>query len=602
LQILVTVLYTVNIALINYRLQAIAAFVTKSSYWQLRTYLIPHWRLIARASICTLIFIGTMPLLAHILGQVSGAIGAGNVAEITRISGFTLVMFLFRGFGQYGQDALMSQAALSVALDLRIDTYAHLHRLDLDFFAESRTGDLTYRLTEDVDRVGEVVAKFFHQFMPSLLQLVLVLGYLFWLNWLLTLMVFLIAPPVAILIGWFGKQMLERSRRSQDQVSNLSSLLSEVFSGIRLVRAFATEGYEIQRFRREAEQNRQKRYAADQIRAVQYPVIGFVQAFGVILLFWFAGWQISQKQLDATQFVAFGAGVALLIDPIVNSTGSYNEIKEAEASCDRIFELFKLQPTVRQKPNAIELNAELGEVSGKISFQNLSFAYAEQTVLKEIDFVVFPGEVIALVGASGAGKSTLINLLMRFYDPQVGRILFDQIDIKDLTLKSMRRTMAIVPQETVLFAGSIASNIAFGQATYDLAAVEEAAKIANAHEFITKLPQAYQTEVGERGVNLSGGQKQRIAIARAVLQNPKILILDEATSALDSESESLVQEALQRVMQGRTVFVIAHRLATVKNSDRIFVLEQGQIVESGNHEELLLKAGRYAQFYARQFA
>jgi len=539
-----------------------------------------------------------MPLLAHILGLVSSAIASGNVAEISKISGFTLVMFLFRGLGQYGQDALMSQAALSVALDLRVDVYAHLHRLDLDFFAESRTGDLSYRLTEDVDRVGEVVAKFFHQFMPSLLQLVLVLGYLLWLNWLLTLMVFLIAPPVAILIGWFGQQMLERSRRSQDQVSNLSALLAEVFSGIRLVRAFATEDYEIQRFRQEAEQNRQKRYAADQIRAVQYPVIGFVQAFGIILLFWFAGWQISQRQLTPSQFVAFAAGVALLIDPIVNSTGSYNEIKQAEASCDRIFELFKLQPTVKEKANA----QELSEVSGKIAFQNLSFAYGEQIVLKEINFMVFPGEVIALVGASGAGKSTLINLLMRFYDPQVGNIFLDGTDIQELKLKSLRHTMAIVPQESVLFAGSVAANIAFGQLNYDLAEVEAAAKIANAHEFIIRLSQGYQTQVGERGVNLSGGQKQRIAIARAVLQNPKILILDEATSALDSESEALVQEALQRVMEGRTVFVIAHRLATVKNSDRIFVLEQGQIVESGNHEELLSKAGRYAQFYARQFA
>ncbi len=569
-----------------------------NSYWQLRTYLAPHWRLIGRASICTLIYIGTMPLLAHILGLVSSAIASGNVAEISKISGFTLVMFLFRGLGQYGQDALMSQAALSVALDLRVDVYAHLHRLDLDFFAESRTGDLSYRLTEDVDRVGEVVAKFFHQFMPSLLQLVLVLGYLLWLNWLLTLMVFLIAPPVAILIGWFGQQMLERSRRSQDQVSNLSALLAEVFSGIRLVRAFATEDYEIQRFRQEAEQNRQKRYAADQIRAVQYPVIGFVQAFGIILLFWFAGWQISQRQLTPSQFVAFAAGVALLIDPIVNSTGSYNEIKQAEASCDRIFELFKLQPTVKEKANA----QELSEVSGKIAFQNLSFAYGEQIVLKEINFMVFPGEVIALVGASGAGKSTLINLLMRFYDPQVGNIFLDGTDIQELKLKSLRHTMAIVPQESVLFAGSVAANIAFGQLNYDLAEVEAAAKIANAHEFIIRLSQGYQTQVGERGVNLSGGQKQRIAIARAVLQNPKILILDEATSALDSESEALVQEALQRVMEGRTVFVIAHRLATVKNSDRIFVLEQGQIVESGNHEELLSKAGRYAQFYARQFA
>jgi ATP-binding cassette, subfamily B, bacterial len=538
-----------------------------------------------------------MPLLAHILGLISQAIASGNVAEISRISGFTLVMFVFRGLGQYGQDALMSQAALSVALDLRVDVYAHLHRLDLDFFAESRTGDLSYRLTEDVDRIGEVVAKFFHQFVPSVLQLIFVLTYMLYLNWLLTLMVLLLAPLVALLIGWFGQQMLERSRKSQDQVSNLSSLLSEVFSGIRLVRAFATEDYEIQRFRREAEQNRQKRYAADQIRAVQYPVIGFVQAAGIIILFWFAGWQISQGQLTAPQFVAFGAGVALLIDPIVNTTSSYNEIKQAEASCDRIFELFDVRPTVKQKTGAIAIS----EVLGQIEYKQVLFAYADQPVLKEISFMVFPGEIIALVGSSGAGKSTLVNLLMRFYDPKSGSILLDGKDIQDLTLTSLRRQMAIVPQETILFSGTIASNIAFGQSSYDLDEIEAAAQVANAHDFIMGFPQGYQTHVGERGVNLSGGQKQRLAIARAVLQNPKILILDEATSALDAESEALVQEALQRIMQGRTVFVIAHRLATVRNSDRIFVLEQGQIIESGTHDQLLHKAGRYSQFYARQF-
>lgn len=539
-----------------------------------------------------------MPLLAHILGLVSGAIASGNLAEISRISGFTLGMFLVRGFGQYGQDALMSQAALNVALDLRVSAYTHLHSLDLDFFADSRTGDLSYRLTEDVDRIGEVVAKFFHQFIPSVLQLVLVLGYLLWLNWLLTVMVFLLAPLIALLISWFGQQMLERSRRSQDQVSNLAAMLAEVFSGIRLVRAFATEEFEIGRFRRAAEQNRRARYAADQIRAIQYPVIGFVQAFGIILLFWFAGWQISQGQLTASQFVAFGAGVALLIDPIVNTTGSYNEIKQAEASVDRIFELFQLQARVKESPQAVEIT----QVQGQITYENVSFGYGEQMVLHQIDFVVFPGEAIALVGASGAGKSTLINLLMRFHDPQQGSILIDQTNIQDFTLKSLRRAIAIVPQETILFAGTVASNIAFGELEYDLDQVKTAAQIANAAEFIQHLPDQYHTQVGERGVKLSGGQKQRLAIARAIYQNPKILILDEATSALDSESEALVQEALQRIMVGRTVLVIAHRLTTVKKCDRIFVLEQGQILESGNHQELLAKAGRYAQFYARQFA
>ncbi len=569
-----------------------------SSYWQLSTYVRPHWMLIGRALICTVGYISGMPLLAHIFGLVSEAFAAGDVAGITKISGFTLLLFVVQGLFQFGQDALMSQAALKVAMDLRVNVYAHLHSLDLDYFAESRTGDLSYRLTEDIDRIAEMVGKFFHQFIPSILQLIFILSYMIYLNWVLTLTVFLVAPALAVIVAWFGDRMLSLTRSSQDQISNLSSLLSEVFNGIRLVRAFAAEGYEIKRFRAEAEQNRQRKYATDKIRAIQYPIISLLQAIGIIILLWLGVWQISQGQLKSSQFVAFIAAVALIIDPIRNVTSNYNEIKQAEASCDRIFELFEIHPIVTEKPHA----KELPSVTGKVEYRQVQFHYQpDQPVLKNIDFLAFPGEVIALVGSSGAGKSTLVNLLMRFYDPKSGQILIDGIDIKDVTLKSLRQQIAIVPQETTLFSGSIASNIAFGQETFDLDAVKAAAKIANADRFISQFPDGYQTWVGERGVNLSGGQKQRIAIARAVLPNPKILILDEATSALDAESEALVQEALQRIMQGRTVFVIAHRLATVRNSDRIFVLEHGQIIESGSHEQLIEQAGRYAQFHARQF-
>jgi len=569
-----------------------------SAYWQLSTYVRPHWMLIGRALICTVGYISGMPLLAHIFGLVSEAFAAGDVAGITKISGFTLLLFVVQGLFQFGQDALMSQAALKVAMDLRVNVYAHLHSLDLDYFAESRTGDLSYRLTEDIDRIAEMVGKFFHQFIPSILQLIFILSYMIYINWVLTLTVFLVAPALAVIVAWFGDRMLSLTRSSQDQISNLSSLLSEVFNGIRLVRAFAAEGYEIKRFRAEAEQNRQRKYATDKIRAIQYPIISLLQAIGIIILLWLGVWQISQGQLKSSQFVAFIAAVALIIDPIRNVTSNYNEIKQAEASCDRIFELFEIHPIVTEKINA----RELPPVTGKVEYRQVQFHYQpDQPVLKNIDFLAFPGEVIALVGSSGAGKSTLVNLLMRFYDPKLGQILIDGIDVKDVTLKSLRQQIAIVPQETTLFSGSIASNIAFGQETFDLDAVKAAAKIANADRFISQFPDGYQTWVGERGVNLSGGQKQRIAIARAVLPNPKILILDEATSALDAESEALVQEALQRIMQGRTVFVIAHRLATVRNSDRIFVLEHGQIIESGSHDQLIEQAGRYAQFHARQF-
>ncbi|WP_256386645.1 ABC transporter ATP-binding protein [Hydrocoleum sp. CS-953] len=571
---------------------------SSSNYWQLLPYIYKYWPTIVKALACTLIFTIFWPILAWLMGEMAGYIGRGDVGAIAQLAGLAAIIFLIKGTVQYGQDTLMAKAALSIALDLRKQVYSHLQRLNISYFENSKTGDLSYRITEDIDRTGEVINKFFHQFVPCILQLIVVLGYMVYLNWQLTLATLIIAPLMALLIGWFGEKLLSFSHKSQNHISNLSALITEVFSGIRVVQAFAAEEYQIAQFSVEAEQNRQAKYMAEKVKALQFVVVGFLEAMSVVFLFFLGGWQISQGNLTGEGFISYVTGVALLIDPISLTTSNYSDFKQGEASCDRIFELLKIEPKVIEKPDAISLPA----IMGKVEYKNVCFSYnPEKQVLKNMNLLVNSGEIIALVGASGAGKTTLVNLLPRFYDVQSGEILIDDINIQDTTLKSLRRQIGIVPQEVTLFSGKVSQNIAFGQLDYNIDAVEEAAKVANAHQFISKLPKGYQTWVGERGVNLSGGQRQRIAIARAVLENPRILILDEATSSLDSESEYLVQEALERLMKGRTVFIIAHRLATVRRANRILVMENGEILESGTHAELLEKGELYTRFYQKQF-
>ena len=572
---------------------------TRSNYWQLLPFIRPQWQNITKGLVGILGYVLATLTLINFAGKLANPFGQGNVVAIAQLAAILGLVFLVRGFFQSVQDIYMSKAALRVAFHLRQQVYTHLQKLDLSYFETAKAGDLSYRLTEDIDRIGEVVNKLFHDFIPCVLQLLAIPIYMIYLNWQLTLATVIVAPLMGILIGWFGERLRKYSLRSQNRVSDLSAILTEVFSGIRLIRAFAAEKYEIARFSREAERSFQAKYSTERLKAIQIPIVGFLEALSALSLLMVGAWQIQQNNLTVGEFFSYLAAAGLLIDPIGHVTNNYNEFKQGEASVDRIFELMAMQPTVVEKPSAMTLPA----VKGKVEYRQVTFAYKPgEAVLKEISLLAFPGEAIALVGASGAGKTTFVNLLPRFYDPSTGQILIDDIDIRDVRLESLRQQIAIVPQETVMFSGTIGQNIAFGKETFDMEAVVRAAKIANADQFITQLPEGYNTWVGERGVNLSGGQRQRIAIARAVLLNPQILILDEATSALDSESEALVQEALERLMVNRTVFIIAHRLSTVRRCDRILVLERGQIVESGTHEELLALENRYARFYAQQFS
>ena len=378
----------------------------RSTYWQILPYLRPQKQTIGKALACTVVFTIFWPIIAWLVGETAKFIGKGDLQGFGQIAALSAVIFLIRGIAQYGQDTLMAKAALTIALEIRKKVYAHLQHLNLGYFETAKTGDLSYRLTEDIDRIGEVVNKFFHQFIPCILQLIAVMGYMIYLNWQLTLGALIIAPLMAILIGWFGEKLLSYSRESQNRISDLSALLTEVFSGIRLIKAFVAEEYEISRFGEEAEQNRRAKYLSERIKALQFVVVGFLEAMSVILLFFIGGWQIAQGNLTGTQFISYIAGVALLIDPIAITTANYGDFKQGEASCDRIFELLAIVSTVVEKPGAIELP----HVTGKVEYRNINFAYKSETpILQNMSLLVLPGEMIALVGASGAGKTTLVN-------------------------------------------------------------------------------------------------------------------------------------------------------------------------------------------------
>ena len=542
-----------------------------------------------------MVYVGTFPLLAQVAGDLIPAIGGGRFQDALPIIAVAMAIFLAQKLAQYGQDSLLAGPSLQVSQALRQAIFARLQRLTFPALEKLSSGDLAYRLTEDADRVGEVIYKTIHDSTPSVLLLVAVLGYISWLDGLLTGATLLLAPVMIVLVGWFGRKVLRASERSQAQVSALAALVAEAVGGLHLVRAFASEEWLQQRFARQVDGHRRARFRTLHLVALQHPVVGFLEATGILAILLLGAWRIHTGSLTAAQFISYGIALLMLIDPISHITANFNEFQQGQASLRRLRELEQapLEPPDPPQPLA------LGKVQGELRLENVHFSHTpNQTLFQNLDLRVRPGQLVALVGASGAGKSTLFSLLLRFNIPQEGRILLDGKDLCQLRAAELRRQVALVPQDALLFSGTVAETIDFGRG-HSPTAIRRAAQLANAEAFILAMG-GYGVRIEERATNLSGGQRQRLAIARAVVGDPAVLLLDEATSALDAETEAAVQQGLRRAMAGRTVLVIAHRLATVQGADQILVLEHGVIVEQGSHQQLLSRAGRYEDLCRQQ--
>ena len=542
-----------------------------------------------------LIYVACWPLLAYLAGNLIPAIGSGDLSKVSSIIIKSLFVFLVQKTAQFGQDVFIAKPSLEISEVMRGNLFSRIQKIKMNSVENISAGDITYRLTEDADRVSEVIYKTAQDTIPCTLQLLAVIIYMFYLDWSLTVSTFVLAPLIILSVNSFGRRVLIASEKSQESTSNLAGLIGESINGMSTIRAFAAENWIEKRFYKRLSTNKKAKYKTLKLLAFQHPVVGFVEAFGILAILGLGAARINLGLLTSEEFSSFFAAILMLIDPISHVSTNFNDYKQAEASIKRLKNINQ-EPVEDDKENL----RRISNFEGKISFKKVNFAYKKDNqVLKNINLEIKRGEVTAFVGASGAGKSTMLALILKFITPNNGDIFIDDKNLKILNTKDIRKNIALVQQQPFLFSGTIIDVIRMGR-NFTKEEVIESARKANAHNFIQKLPEKYETEITERGSNFSGGQIQRIAIARAILGNPSILLLDEATSALDAESESEVQKGLNRAMKDRTVIVIAHRLATTQEANKIVVFAKGEITEVRKHINLINKPGIYKELCEKQ--
>lgn len=567
---------------------------------RLLTYSKPYtWRIVISA-VASLVVGGMDSGFAYLAGPMLKQIFSDNNRLLLQLLPLAIIaIFLLRGLSRYVNEYFIRTAGQLAIQDIRNEIYRKNMGLSLGFFARHQTGSLMSRVLNDVTMMQEGVASVITSFFRDGFGALSLLGLIFYLNWKLALIAFLVIPASVVPARKIGKRIKNASQESQGRMGNLTSILQESFSGIKVIKAFALEPREVAKFTAANREFYHFMRKGIKYEGVSVPVMELLTSLGIAGVLWFGGYQVISGAMKPEALLSFIAAMILLFNPIKKLSGTFNTLQRSLGAAERVFSSIDEQPEIVEPSSPVVLE----RAGGEVTFRDVWFAYGgqEEWVLREIDLEARRGEIVALVGPSGGGKTTLVSLITRFYDVSRGAVLLDGNDIRTLGLRDLLANVALVDQETILFNDTIANNIRYGRPDATDARVEAAARAAFAHDFITEMPDGYATSIGDRGVRLSGGQRQRLCIARAILKDAPVLILDEATSALDTESEQMVQQALNNLMRNRTTFVIAHRLSTVLHADRIVVLEGGRIVESGNHNQLLALDGTYRRLYDMQF-